>query len=717
MKKASVAGIIILVSVSPLFRGLYFSFETYGFLAALALFSILYFLAKLRFQESLRFNKVYVFSGLMLLVAAAAAFVKAANPRENLGTLMLYAELMVVFIVLYDYFFDKKESFIRVIMLPTLTTGFICAVFGLMALTGRFNYLEVTTLGGRVGSTFQYANTASIYFAICAMFAITLANTLENVILKALASGMGSVVILAFLMTGSRGGYMAGVIFILLLLVIQPAGHRLTGAAVSACMLVPVFVALKGFGISAAAHDNTGAAKWLAVPFVLAAASCLLLFRLYEKPAGKRKSTDTKRYRFIYIAAAIFAVAAGICFFAYRDGFSRLLPPVLAGRLGRLLRNGIYENAIAFRLNYNRDALKLISKHWLFGLGGGGWKALYQSVQDFFYTAVFVHNQYLQVFVDSGLLGFLSYAALVLYSCGCAVYSYLKSADSTARLCTAGLLCSFLALAVHASFDFDLSFVSVTLLFWTMFAASAAGIGKQETTMIQGSAGKTEVFFTGTAGKTAMVIICSVLFSTNAVFFTAALNRQAGFYYMQRKEYLTAVLYYEEAHRLDPCNTDYTFELAKLYLYQAKKGNDTENSGAWLEKARRVGEKSVSGNKYYPAHMNTLARVCLESGMPLKALEYAQKVVSYQKYNAGNYELLARCYLAAAEYYEKSGKGDAAADMLKKCLEIDTDPYLRRSGIEKPADVNSEKTISAYRHSNELAKCLEEARKALDRMN
>ena len=347
--------------------------------------------------------------------------------------------------------------------------------------------------------------------------------------------------------------------------------------------------------------------------------------------------------------------------------------------------------------------------------------------------------------MDSGVLGFLSYTALALYSCGCAVYSFLKSRDSTARAYAAGLLCGFLALMIHASFDFDLSFVSLALLSWVMFAASAAGrraavipavgetvsseaglpgkavedagggAGKPGSIKTTGGADKMEALIAGSACKIAMVIISSILFSTNAIFFTAALNGNSGLNYMYKKEYMTAILYYEEAHRLDPYNAEYTFELAKLYLYRAKYNSKAENRESWLEKARWTGEKSVSGNKHYPAYMNTLARVCLESDMPLEALEYAQKVVSCQKYNAGNYELLARCYLAAAKYYEKSGDGSAAADMLERCLEIGNDPYLRRSGIERPADVNSEKIISEYQHSEELAGYLEEAENALEK--
>jgi hypothetical protein len=63
------------------------------------------------------------------------------------------------------------------IMLLVTAAGSVCAFAGLMSLTGRFNILGALTTT-RIGATFQYSNTASIYFAICCIFAITLSMTL-----------------------------------------------------------------------------------------------------------------------------------------------------------------------------------------------------------------------------------------------------------------------------------------------------------------------------------------------------------------------------------------------------------------------------------------------------------------------------------------------------------------------------------------------------------
>lgn len=708
MKKIAVTGIMILVSISPLFRGLYFSYETYAFLAALALFSIIYFFSKMINNESVHINRLFVLLEIILIAAAALSYVKALNPRGNLESLLLYAELLIVCIVLYDYFHDKKQQFIQMMMLPVILIGFICAAVGVMALTGSFTIWDVTAIYNRIGSTFQYANTASIYFAICCIFAITIANASKSILLRILMAGMGNIIIYAFFLTGSRGGYIVGIAAVLLLLAIQPLGRKISGGIGFICMLVPVFITMKGFNMSTAAHDNLGAVKWLAISFVLAAVSYLLIHLLFKIIIKDKQLTMPKGSGFVFVAAlAIIIILA----FVFRSSLLPLLPSVLGSRLANLSFNDIN---VLYRLDYDKTALKLIAENWLFGLGGGGWKALYQSVQEYFYTAVFIHNNYLQVFVESGILGFLSYMALAFFTAVSAVYSFLKAKDNVLKTYAAGLLCGFLALALHASFDFDLSFVSLTLLFWVMFAASSVSLpgvsgenGEVKRKFLFVKSWKTAM--NSNAGKIVLIVICSVLFSVHTLYFAGAYNKHIALNYMQEKNYKVAITYYEEAYRLDPANTSYTFELAKLYDYFANMSTDEENRQTWLDKARTAGEKSVSGNKYYPAYMNTLVRIYLDSDMPLQALELSQNLVSCQKYNSENYELLAGSCLAAADYYEKSGNNDKVKELLTKCIEIDKDPYLHRSKIDKPYDVNSEIKISEYIHSKELAEYLKEA--------
>ena len=695
IKMTSIFGIIILVSISPLFRGLYFNIETYAFLAAIALLSIIYFFSKMMNNEPVHINKWFTVLGILLIAAAAFSFIKAVNVRENLESVLQYTEYLVVFLIMYDYFHDSKQRLISAFMLPAVLAGFVCSVTGLMVLTGSFNIWDITISNNRVGATFQYANTASIYFAICLIFALTLANATKSILLRALLVGMGNTLVFAFFLTGSRGGYIVGIAVVSLLLVIQPSSHKAKGIISFICMLIPVFLTLKSFNMSTVAHDNLAAAKWFAISFIIAAVLSLLLFA-FMKIIFKDKSIPMPKgsgLAFAVTFAAIMMLA-----FVFRDRFFSLLPPALSSRLASLNFNDIN---VLYRLDFDRDALKLIAGNWLLGLGGGGWRAMYQSVQDYFYTAIIVHNNYLQVFVESGILGFISYTAMIISGLFTAFYSWLKASDKVLKIYAGGLLCGLLALASHSAFDFDISFVSMALLLWVMFAAAADG--------------KWTIKVNRSFGNIVMIVICSVLFSMYTVYLTGAYNAHEGQMSRQSKELKAAAAYYEEAYRFDPSNSAYAFELTKLYTYFSRISSDAGIKDNWLEKARATGEKSVSGSRYFPVYINTLIQTYLASDMPLQALDYAEKLVVYQRYNSEVYELLAESYLAAANYYEKNNDTEKAKELLQKCLEIDKNPYLLKSNIDKPYKVMSKEELNSYKHSEKLSAFLKEAADSLKR--
>lgn len=711
MKRIIVAGIMVFIAASPLFRGLYFSYEAYGFLSVLALLSVLYFLCKIRNNEPIKVNKLFMPVGVIFLSAITVSFANALNPRENLGALLLNSELLIVFTVLYDFYCEKKQDFIRDIMLLMVAFGSVCAFAGLMSLTGRFNILGALTTT-RIGATFQYSNTASIYFAICCIFAITLSMTLGSIVLRSVMTGLGGIFVLTFFLTGSRGGLIVGMFFILALLVIQPAGWKLRGTVAFAFMLAPMLITMKGFNARAAAHDNKGAIVWIALTFVIPFIINFIVSLAWKiVMKGKQVRLPRGSSLIFWVVAGAVAVLTVI----FRDRLLPLLPPIMSQRLARLSFTDIN---VLYRLHFDMDALKLIADHWLLGLGGGGWKALYQSVQDYFYTAVFVHNQYLQVFVEHGISGFISYMLLVVLAVLGAFSSFIKAKGNVLRSYTAGLLCGFVALAAHAAMDFDLSFVSLSLLFWAMFAASTVSLSavSSEDSSIEIKPVFLDKLKLSIKSKTVGVIlglICAALFTVYTMYFAGAHNANKAREFAGRLDYMSAMVYYEEAYRFDSLNSEITFELSKIYHYFAMRSKDDETSRVWFEKALAAARKSMDGNRYYPAYMNTMVRICLDSDRPVEALVFSRQLVIYQKYNKEVYELLARSYIAAARYYEKEGESDKARELLTECIDIDKNPYLPRTAIKWPNELDSADKIASYKQSEKLSGYLMEAEELL----
>jgi len=65
-----------------------------------------------------------------------------------------------------------------------------------------------------------------------------------------------------------------------------------------------------------------------------------------------------------------------------------------------------------YRLYYDSDALEMAAQRPLLGWGGGGWQTSYRYFQDFLYNTKRIHNHYLEVLVESGLVGFLIFTGL-----------------------------------------------------------------------------------------------------------------------------------------------------------------------------------------------------------------------------------------------------------------------------------------------------------------
>lgn len=100
-----------------------------------------------------------------------------------------------------------------------------------------------------------------------------------------------------------------------------------------------------------------------------------------------------------------------------------LLPDFIANRLQGLWAN---QNAIQ-RLAFFSDGLKLFARSPVVGLGLGSFENGLLSVQSFYYEARHVHNHYIQLLSDMGIVGLLLFLTLLAVS----AHTVLKARRST----------------------------------------------------------------------------------------------------------------------------------------------------------------------------------------------------------------------------------------------------------------------------------------------
>ncbi len=128
----------------------------------------------------------------------------------------------------------------------------------------------------------------------------------------------------------------------------------------------------------------------------------------------------------------------------------KLLPGFMANRLQGLWAN---ENAIQ-RFVFFSDGLKMFRKSPIIGLGIGAFETYIRSVQSFLYDTRYAHNHYIQVLVETGIIGFTLFVGLLVCSAACVLYARKKNAHPLVPALGAALV----FMAGHAAVEVVFSF-------------------------------------------------------------------------------------------------------------------------------------------------------------------------------------------------------------------------------------------------------------------
>lgn len=135
-----------------------------------------------------------------------------------------------------------------------------------------------------------------------------------------------------------------------------------------------------------------------------------------------------------------------------------LLPGFMANRLQGLWAN---QNAIQ-RTVFFRDGMKMFRQSPIVGNGVGSFGTGISSVQEFFYETKYIHNHYIQVLLESGLVGFLPFVGALV---GMAVLLWKRRGDRGAFDAEyPALWAALVMLASHMAVEVSMS-VSVPLFF------------------------------------------------------------------------------------------------------------------------------------------------------------------------------------------------------------------------------------------------------------
>jgi len=141
------------------------------------------------------------------------------------------------------------------------------------------------------------------------------------------------------------------------------------------------------------------------------------------------------------------------------------------------LENMENTQSASMRMTYYKDALKIVADYLLLGAGGGAWNFLYNSYQSFYYTSEHVHNYFLELFVETGIIGMLALLAYIACLCFMAVKERYGKGDKETKnvILQMTLFTAIIAGFAHSVVDFDFSFAAILLQLWALVALFNAG--------------------------------------------------------------------------------------------------------------------------------------------------------------------------------------------------------------------------------------------------
>lgn len=140
-----------------------------------------------------------------------------------------------------------------------------------------------------------------------------------------------------------------------------------------------------------------------------------------------------------------------------------LLPDSIASRI----QGALQSHSFQLRLLYFEDGFKLFQKSPLWGLGIGAVENSLPSVQTYYYEVKYLHNHYFQAMAETGLLGLLCFAGLLVSSAWCILRDRRRE---DAHPLTAALGGALIFMAGHAAVEIDFSFYAFLPVGYAVFA-------------------------------------------------------------------------------------------------------------------------------------------------------------------------------------------------------------------------------------------------------
>lgn len=725
LDRAAFGAVLAMIVIGPYFRGLFFPKEQMAaLLVALALLAARWYVKFQRGDYAFLRGPLDWAVFLLFLAYVAATFI-AVNRRLAIQEDIKYLLYFIVYWLVRELAGEgletggagwrgpgAAEGRRAAVLGAVALAGFWLAILGVGAAAGTFHYNGAFD-GMRIYSALQYPNTLAAYLTAAFFSALALWARAGAAVwfprgggagAAGVAGGAGAAapgglagtpwrvafpfwwalvlyaILFVFVFTYSRGGWLVFPVIALVYLGLAPRGARLAAAA----MLVAVGAAVAPFAApfaqAVAAKDAVGV--WRAflagMPAALALNAvvlALIRFLLGLSPAVRAAALGG--------AGALGTAAAALA-------LTRVAVP--ASVLERVRSISLADYDARSRIEWMADALKIVRDHPVLGAGGGAWEAIYHKYQSYGYWSTQVHNHFMQLWVETGTVGFLIFLAwwALLLWYGWRAWTVARRAGEQAapgQAVLAGALAGALALGAHSLLDFNLSLSAVTIAMTALFAVvraqpgaeggAAAGPAWAEMAGRAGAAGPAPGAGSRSARRRAeaeyRLLPRAAAYGLTALAWCGVLILLLGQDAGQRAaEALNAGrvdearVLFQRAIAYDPFTASFRMDLGQALALQAQAQGDMR----LFREAQGHFEAGVARDPYNPNYHALLGSYLLQLGSFQEGLGHLEQALELHPWEAQRYETLAGALVAVARYHRQQGNDADARRLAARVLDL-----------------------------------------------
>jgi len=384
--------------------------------------------------------------------------------------------------------------------------------------------------------------------------------------------------------------------------------------------------------------------------------------------------------RWILIIGFSFILCIGLLYVVKFNNYSSQSP------FARLTNISLQDTDLQLRLQFNKDAIKIIKDYPLIGVGAGGWEAVYHKYASQLYWSDKPHNYFLQVGVENGIIGFLALLSIWLMFIKL-LWDYYKKkiSNNDTSLFWAGATACFL-LGAHSLIDFDMSYSAIAFILYGLMGA-LEGHTLLHTTVIEKVVDKKKPRHKQRninlrADRIGMVSIALASIAALCLFFTATSFWAAYRYFksaqgIMNQEPNQALVLFDKALQYDPLNAAYWNQYAMFWSAVAV-ANQQPNAH---QQALAASEKAVGLDPYNLKILNGINQVYSNLGEYERAVNLAETITDANPRDPGAYENLAMHHILKGLQDLDSGRLDQARTSWEKALTI---PNRVPSDLEIP---------------------------------